>query len=168
MSQKIKKIIKRIFTECNVTSLPIKLKVILKHYNIALREDVLEDSLSGFLYKNRDQHIITVNSMHSDVRQRFTIAHELGHYFLEHHGNLFIDKGHLYRDARSSSGTIEMEKEANKFAAELLMPQELLYELIDNHGLEDISDIEDIAEKLKVSTQALTYRLSNLGIINLY
>lgn len=168
MSQKIKKLIKKIFIECNVTALPIKLEAILKHYNIALRKDILEDSLSGFLYKNGDQHIITINSIHPDARQRFTIAHELGHYFLGHHGNLFIDKGHLYRDARSSAGTIEMEKEANKFAAELLMPEELLIGLINIQRLEDISDIEEIAEELKVSTQALTYRLSNLGIINLY
>ena len=168
MSQKIKSIVDRILKENKISSLPIKLEKILNRYNIGLGYSVFEDTLSGLLYKKNDKHIILVNSNHPPVRQRFTIAHELGHYFLDHHSNLFIDKGNLYRNDKSSEGNLRWEKDANKFAAELLMPEELMIDLVEEKKLEDDEDLVELAKELEVSTQALTYRLNNLGLISLF
>ena len=75
--------------------------------------------------------IIGVNSLHHPNRQRYTIAHELGH--LELHRQLItsevhVDKGFpvLMRDPKSATGTELHEIEANQFAAELLMPRTLI------------------------------------------
>lgn len=168
MSAKIRRIVKKILAENNVTSFPIPIEKILKKYNITLRYSIFEDKVSGLLYKKNDKDIISVNSLHPSVRQRFTIAHELGHFFLEHQAELFIDKGNLYRDNRSKEGNIQWEKDANKFAAELLMPENFIRELIENEDLEDAADLENLASIIDVSSQALTYRLANLGLISLY
>ena len=168
MSQKIKTLVIKLLESNKISNFPIDLKKILKFSGITLNYSVFEDSISGLLYKKKNKNIIVVNSLHPEVRQRFTIAHELGHYFLNHHSNLFIDKGNLYRDKRSSEGNIRWEREANKFAAELLMPEEMLRRFIKKESIEDLQDIDLIAGKIKVSTEALTYKLSDIGMISLY
>lgn len=168
MSEKIKKIVNDILLENNILSFPIPLKKILKQYNIALRYSELEDNVSGFLYKKGSQQIISVNIKDSTVRQNFTIAHELGHFFLNHQGNIFIDKGPLFRDSNSSEGNIKWERDANKFAAELLMPEAFLSELISDVEIDDFEELDIIANKIKVSTQALTYRLMNLNLVTYF
>ena len=168
MSQKIKAIVKKIIAKNKITDFPIPLEKILKSYKIGLNYSILEDAVSGFLYNKDGKYIISVNSRHPIVRQRFTIAHELGHYLLNHQGDLFIDKGYIFRDFRSSTGNIRWEKEANKFAAELLMPQLMLERFINSEKIEDDEDLEIVAQKLVVSTQSLIYRLDNLGLISLY
>lgn len=168
MSVKIKNIVNKILRHANIKSLPVNLNDIIVLYDITLRYAFFEDSISGLLYKKDNKNIISVNTSHPLVRQRFTIAHELGHFFLNHHGSLFVDKGYIYRDKRSSTGTIKWEREANEFAAELLMPEKLLVNYIKKENLEDISDLDKIAQELQVSSQALTYRLMNLDLVPLY
>jgi Zn-dependent peptidase ImmA (M78 family) len=112
---------------------------------------------------------VGVNSLHAAVRQRFTIAHEIGHYVL-HRRRRFIDEVWVdYRDERASAGTYKQEVEANGFAAELLMPEDLvkrsLGRLIDS-GLElSGSDVAaSLADEFDVSTEAMSHRLTNLAI----
>ena len=63
---------------------------------------------------------------------RFTIAHELAHYILHtKETKLFVDKQVLYRDGKSSTGEILQEREANAFAASLIMPGKLITEEVE-------------------------------------
>ncbi len=64
----------------------------------------------------------------STVRQRFTIAHELGHFFLHRASStVFVDAAPIFfRDESSSNGSQREEIEANAFAAELLMPEDAI------------------------------------------
>ena len=123
------------------------------------------------LFRDNDRTIIGVNSAHSSTRQRFTIAHEIGHLFL-HKGKLFVDTPVSFRDAKSSSATDRGEIEANAFAAELLMPRDMVItevqkRLAKNTRLSSESLIEELAEVFTVSQQAIEYRLKNLGILSL-
>lgn len=71
---------------------------------------------------------IGFNPTESKTRQRFTIAHELGHFELhKQDSGLFVDKEFkmLFRDQNSSSGEIRKEQEANAFAAAILMPENI-------------------------------------------
>lgn len=105
-----------------------------------------------------NQPIIRYKSTESEVRQRFTIAHELGHFVLGHGG--------AYRDDPSNFSLANhdpLEVAANRFAAELLMPEEVLQFLIVEQGT---SDIASLAKQLRVSQVAMKYRLKNLGWIN--
>jgi Zn-dependent peptidase ImmA (M78 family) len=93
-------------------------------------------------------------------RQRFTIAHELGHLLL-HKDEVHIDRA--FRNSISSQAIDANEIEANRFAAELLMPFHLLKnEDISNIDVEDESSLRDLARKFKVSLQAMTLRVTNI------
>ena len=139
-----------------------------------LEKKELEESISGILYKEGMESIIVVNKNHARVRQRFTIAHEIGHYVLEHHrnGSMFIDlpsrhmSTALFRNSDSSTGEILQEREANAFAAALLMPKYLVKEEIEDLNLsfdQDDKSVEQLAKKFKVSSQSMMFRLSNLN-----
>lgn len=114
-----------------------------------------------------DDHkgIIVVNNNHSSVRQRFTIAHEIGHQQL-HYDGVEI----LHRDFISSFGINRREVEANTFAAELLMPHEEITEWVFEEAIDLIDDekaIREKAEQLGVSFQALSIRLEQLKLFQI-
>ncbi len=84
--------------------------------------------ISGVLFRSADDVLIGVNSKHPPQRQRFTIAHELGHFLLHDGEAVHYDKDYRVslRSDLSSAGTDIEEIEANFFAASLLMPDRFL------------------------------------------
>lgn len=157
-----------------IESAPVEVERIAEYLGIRVQYETTDDDLSGFLLRDlsRDKAIIGVNAKHPDTRKRFTVAHELGHFMLHEHENLHIDKRFMIqlRDEKSSKGEFEDEKEANLFAAELLMPVDFIQaDLADvnEFDLEDDDFIRDLAARYEVSSQAMTFRLSYLGYIQL-
>ena len=125
-----------------------------------------EDDVSGFYFREGDRRVIGVNSTHPTVRQRFTIAHELGHAVLHDSEGLHLDQAFRLRDSRSSQAVDRDEIAANAFAAELLMPEDEVLDLVLASPV-DLNDEEEIAifaKRFGVSAQAFTYRLANLGV----
>ncbi|HEX2628143.1 MAG TPA: ImmA/IrrE family metallo-endopeptidase [Chitinophagaceae bacterium] len=133
------------------------------------------DNVSGVLVLKNGQPTIGFNQLESRVRNRFTIAHELGHYIL--HGkqemvsdasDLFVDKDFKVRFRGNQESSKSEEIEANKFAAYLLMPDHLLKQEIENleFSIEDESSIIDLAKKFDVSSIAMSIRLGNFGLFN--
>lgn len=124
----------------------------------------MNDDVSGLLVIKNDKAYIIYNSDQSIKRRRFTIAHELGHFYLHSKNKpLFVDKSKeiMYRNSDSSTGEIMKEREANAFAAALLMPRCLIEEHINES--KDFEGVGSLAKKFNVSTQAMSFRLSNLG-----
>lgn len=153
---------------------PVPVEVIAPALGIRVQYEPAEDELSGFLLRDlsHQKAIIGVNDRHAKNRQRFTIAHELGHYLLHKQETLHVDRRFQIqlRDNNSSKGESEEEKEANLFAAELLMPMHFIHkdlEAIEALDLEDDSLIFGLAQKYEVSTQAMTFRLAYLGYVQL-
>lgn len=147
----------------------IDLEKIIDHFNIALeKSDPGDDDISGAILRRPNKTTIYVNSSHSDERQRFTIAHELGHYVLHKNNDSFVDGKRTQLLLRSSNGEkSKMEVEANSFAASLLMPKSGLIENFDRLKRENKSDseiIEELSSIYSVSMQAMGYRLTNLGL----
>ena len=97
----------------------IDLDKILKALNIRVKEGFYNDH-SGQI--DSDNRIIYLNSMELDARQRFTIAHEIGHYALNHDGI----SNRLKNPEDIATVDIAKERSANQFAAELLMPKKLI------------------------------------------
>ncbi|MDG9780899.1 MULTISPECIES: ImmA/IrrE family metallo-endopeptidase [Pseudomonadaceae] len=96
------------------------------------------------------------NSDEISYRNRFTIAHELGHVLLGH-----VNEGKpMLRDS-SFQNYDPPETAANTFAAELLMPEHKVRELFRS-----VRTIQELSEIFVVSNPAMTYRLKNLGLIN--
>lgn len=125
----------------------------------------LDNNVSGELVKlapdtNADLDMY-LNADHAPVRQRFTCAHELGHYYrvLLSHPNL--DLTFLFRrDDLSSCGTDRDEIYANQFAAALLMPEELV--TVIHRAL---PDPVELAAQFNVSPQAMSNRLATLNLV---
>ncbi len=95
-------------------------------------------------------------------RQRFTIAHEIGHYASGH----MSDGRTLFRDTTETfTGRVHQpeEVEANRFAAELLMPASLVNSAITQHG---VKTVQDLASRFGVSASAMRWRLVNLGLLS--
>lgn len=95
---------------------------------------------------------IIVNAIEPPVRKRFTIAHEIAHFILHSDELLKGDIAEtLYRGGLSDS----LEVEANKLAADILMPLSLIERLI----AQGYTSIEELAERLEVSKTAIGIRL---------
>ena len=126
---------------------------------------------SGFALRDGSRWVIGVNTATSRRRQRFTVAHELGHLLLHDGRQLTVDHSVRvnWRDHKSSMATDREEIEANAFAAQLLMPGDLVRSataLLVSDGIRTRDAvISSLAEQFDVSTEAMGYRLVNLGII---
>jgi Zn-dependent peptidase ImmA (M78 family) len=110
---------------------------------------------SGYYRMLDGQPTIEYNVTEPPVRQRFTVAHEIGHFALDHQDSP-RDTGNF-----QSSGDVR-EQQANRFAAELLMPASLVTHYY-NSGL--ASNVEGLANIFGVSRDAMGYRLINLRLL---
>lgn len=168
--KRIEEITDQILTGLNTNELPVPIKKIAEHLGIKIHSYDLGENISGVLVINNDQGIIGVNPLEPSVRQRFTIAHELGHFVLHKNSNesIFVDKDYkvLFRNQESSTGEHKREQEANAFAASILMPTKLLIEQIQNHfiDLTDEDAVKRLAQMFNVSVIAMTIRISNLNL----
>ncbi len=141
-------------------SLPINPVKAAEHFGIEVRRTNDDDSCSGSAFMDDGQKVIEYKNSEFSLRQRFTVAHELGHHML----------GHATNDRQFRDGAKEFnihthdpfEVQANKFAAELLMPKEMVDFLIEK---KEITDLKQLAKKFDVSTMAMKFRLGNLGWI---
>src|SRR5260370_31201674 len=147
---------------------PIDIEAIIEALGIAIRTQELEDAVSGMLVIKDGRTTIGVNENHHPNRQRFTLAHELGHFLLHRNvSNIFIDASTIFfRDGTSSDGSKTQEIDANAFAAELLMPEKQVTEAISSQPLDafDEGSVRRLAAQFGVSAQALTIRLTRLGL----
>jgi Zn-dependent peptidase ImmA (M78 family) len=135
---------------------PLDVVSLVKKLGIMLRFEPMGDEDSGLLAKDKEGNwFMHINSLHHPNRQRFTIAHELGHLFL--HGDVrdeFADKI-FFRNNQLDKD----ETEANIYAAQLLMPKKLFSAYISDTS----SKVEDIANHFQVSSLAVRYRAKTLG-----
>ena len=160
---------RQVLARYNIQTLPTPIEKIAKAMGAQVRFSPFDDELSGMVFIKEGVPIIGVNSLHHPNRQRFTIAHELGH--LELHKDMITSAVHvdkkfpaLMRNPKSATGTEEIEIQANQFAAELLMPRKLIDEALEGKqfDIEDEGPMEELAKKFKVSRQALEYRIRSL------
>ncbi len=157
---------------------PVDPAKIAKDLGIELRLEKVDDGLSGFLLRDQknDRVVIGANLRHHPNRRKFTIAHELGHYLLHEAATVHLDErkpGYVVqrRDGKSSTGEDVFEREANLFAAELLMPAKAIAKDLRDQAFDVLEDddeafMKSLAEKYGVSFQALTIRLGYLGYIH--
>ena len=161
----------RILTDQRITGLPINVEALARSNGILVVRRRFEDGdVSGILFRDRDHHIIGVNSAHAAARQRFTIAHELGHWALHPGREIILDvpvRVNL-RDKTSSMASDLEEIEANAFAAAILMPEQMIRDQLNrlppSQRREPDATATVLAKIFKVSTSALSFRLINLGL----
>ncbi len=160
---------KKILDHLKITQPPVPVDKVARHLGAQIRFSPFNGDISGMIYIKDNVPIIGVNSLQHPNRQRFTIAHECGHLVL--HRDLITREVHidktfpvLRRDDKSATGTERIEIQANQFAAELTMPRALLLQVVKNQAI-DIDDSElvrRLAQQFKMSTEAMSVRMSNL------
>ena len=147
--------IKTILEKLEIKEPPIPLEKIANFFALAIiNYPRFPYSISGTIIKDEDLHAIGVNTNHPKVRQRFTIAHELGHYILGHDVNKILDDEF---DKNS-----DKEREANQFAGELLIP----YHMLEEDLKKQTWNISGLSQRYQVSEQAITIRLLETNFIN--
>lgn len=135
---------------------PLDVSGLTQKLGIVMRMEPMAGEESGCLKKDKaGKWVMTINSLQHPHRQRFTIAHELGHY-IKHTliKENFMDTT-FFRNEESNP----MEHEANKFAAELLMPKTSFIYYIENTS----KQVDDLAKHFQVSTMAVRIRAKQLG-----
>lgn len=149
-----------ILFENDMLKLPVDLIKIADNYNIDVYYKELPDGISGAIkYDIKDEKFkILLDKNESKKRMRFTLAHELAHYFLaqdELKNNQEIHFDTLYRKSTDNN-----EYKVDYLAGALLMDKEILEKVY-----KVIPSISTLAKVFDVSDSAMTVRLMKLGII---
>lgn len=148
---------RKLLKDSGCTGTPVMLKDVISYLKnksgLECSPLELSETVSGFLIEDEDVSAIAYNSSHHVHRQRFSVAHEIGHFMLSHN----IQRKHeLDRD---KSNPIH-EQEANIFASELLMPLNFL-----KNDLKVSIKIPDLAKKYWVSEEAMARRFQDSTVL---
>lgn len=150
-------------------TIPVPIDKIARRLGASVSYEPFEKDVSGVAYRRGRDLLVGINSRHAATRQRFTLAHEIGHLVLHQGRPMTVDKDVRVnrRDRTSSLATDAEEIEANAFAAEILMPAQQLRDEVRsslNEGASKGILVAQLAARFDVSKQAMRIRLSNLGI----
>lgn len=151
--------------ELHINTDPLDIYAVAKNiFHIEIKEDTFDKSVSGFLERIGEKWCIFINQNESSLRKRFTIAHELGH-FIKHRDKYMISGSSIPDLIFFRDNTIDpIEKEANDFAANLLMPKDVFIEKIKS----GCNTLDKLSEAFQLSTSAVKYRAYKLGLISEY
>jgi Zn-dependent peptidase ImmA (M78 family) len=163
----------RLIEALKIWEAPVDVARIAKNLGLKIIQQNLGDNVSGLLVRTSAGTHICVAAGHAEVRRRFTIAHEIGHHVLRHQfeagAHVHVDRGNYIsqRGIRASEGVDPKEIEANQFAACLLMPVNVMQAAVKRLASGTIfdGDVEELARLFKVSEQAMTIRLTTLGLL---
>lgn len=139
-----------------LTSLPLRVEDVAEFLGLEVVTELMDDDISGFLEFRGGRWVVGVNALHHRNRRRFTIAHEIAHFVLHRNSEKrFVDQTF----ARREGSGVPMENEADRFAAELLMPEPAVRAVIAR----GIVSLQQLAAEFQVSTLAMKFRVKNLG-----
>ena len=159
-------------SEHSIEEYPVRIVDLCKKMGISVFEEYLPKDVSGFIVIQEEPfhdynsgRVIVANLSDSAERRRFTIAHELAHYLLHRDDNQPL---YAHRDAGQNGG---IEREANIFASNILMPEDLVRSFLDEikdevpGKLFDSYKIILLADQFAVSRPAAETRLKELNLL---
>lgn len=150
-----------ILVQHDMLKMPVDVVKIANEIGIDIFETELKKEISGAIRYDSDNKSFTIllNKKNSSKRKRFTIAHELGHYFL-HKNILQSDEIHIDILYKKNTNDYE-EKKVDYFAGALLMNEMLLRKMY-----KQTDSITELSEIFDVSDSAMTVRLNILGLLD--
>ena len=145
-------------------SLPVDLSSIADEHNIKVEAKNTSKGVSGMLLRHGNSFgIMYSNHIKNEGFQRFSIAHELGHYFLEGHvDHILPNKENIHKSSAGFVSGDSYEKEADHFASGLLMPESLIQAIIRKTS-PGLATIKKIAESCKTSLISSAIKYSSLS-----
>jgi Zn-dependent peptidase ImmA (M78 family) len=163
MIEKIEGEAERLLAKLGITEVPTPIEDVARLLGLRISR-APSTEFSGLLLRKDGKALIGVNSSEAPVRQRFTIAHEIGHFVLHPEKDAFVD-------FRKSFGAGEVrpprERHADMFAAALLMPRKVLLKHFRRLAGEVDTDsiTKALAKRYSVSEDAMRFRLINLNAL---
>lgn len=153
LSERPAEVAERIIDQCRIKSAPVDLHKIAQENSIEISSSTTIDA-DGWILFPKDQKWAAIKYRPNMTlgRQRFTIAHELGHFFLK---NVDTDEQSCQIDGGQKN---EHERDADEFASNLLMPEKLIKKTIGTK-IKGYEDILKIGQSFEVSQQAAALRL---------
>jgi len=155
----------------HLESVPVNVEQMIRDVGINLKKNSdLPENISGHIRPIDGRYEIASSKTDHYFRQRFTMAHELGHYIL--HRDMIgqgVDDDTMYRSTPEGefyNTAIHKihEMQANSFAASVLMPEDLLRQEIVHQQEIGVVRLGDLAKKFQVSPSAMRWRLKNLEL----
>jgi Zn-dependent peptidase ImmA (M78 family) len=122
----------------------------------------LPDGIAGCCWRDGERLLLWVNGTEPSFRQRFTLAHEVGHVRCRHDTAVPVETF----ETLSGKTTDSREIQANAFSAELLAPADGVRAMVDHEPT--LEDVVLIAARYGISTIAALYRLNSLGLTKRY
>jgi Zn-dependent peptidase ImmA (M78 family) len=167
VADKISSKVEELLYRFNIRRPPVPVRQVAKKLGLLLAALPANDDISGAIIRKNGRVVIAVNTSQHSNRQRFTIAHELAHYFFHEGLEEHVDQNFrvAWRNSESSKAINWVEIEANRFAADLLMPFEFLKKDLDALDRMDRRTVALLASRYGVSAEAMKFRLTNLGIL---
>lgn len=163
---RIRREVLNILQRAEVLAPPVPVEKIAKMLGARVVSTDFNNEISGLLVRRGSDIVIGVAKEQSKTRQRFTVAHEIGHLVLHEGEEVHVDREFRVKlRSQASSTAVDVDEiEANAFAASLLMPESLLREDVRKLSVDfdDATQVEALAERYRVSAQAMTFRLLNL------
>lgn len=149
-----------ILVKNDVYKLPVDLMKIASNNDIEVYYKNLPDGISGSIRYNEEKKKfqIIIEASESDNRQRFTLAHELAHYFMEREKMLYDKEIHF--DPKYRKNKNPEEEEIEYLAGALLMNKNML-----TKAYQVCPYVSLLASTFKVSESAMTVRLMVLGLL---
>lgn len=171
----IKKRAEQFCLDNGINEYPVKIVNVCNNLGLRVYEEYINPDVSGLIVvdekvwpKYGTNQFIVVNMADSPERRRFTIAHELAHFVLHREENLL----YAHRDVNiDSHKTKKVESEANYFATNILMPESLVKERVEDirrilWGVApNFTLVREVADSFLVSESAAEVRLKQLGLI---
>lgn len=158
--EKIESLAEQILAKHEMKTVPTPIEELARSLGIRVSRAPSAD-FSGLLIRKDGHALIGVNSSEAPNRQRFTIAHELGHFVLHPQKDAFVD----FRKEWSAGETKPpRERHADMFAAALLMPRKSILKDFRRLAKDGYTDAvtATLAKQYAVSEEAMRYRLINL------
>lgn len=155
----------RAVVERYLSETPVRLGDLAKELGVgAIKVSSLKTGVSGQIAKEDGAYVIRVNRNEARERQRFTIAHELSHYLL-HRSLIDSSEDGITDNVLYRSGAPErIEFEANRLAADLVMPRALVSRILreEYRGIVTEATIENLASRFSVSKVAMEVQLEKV------
>lgn len=150
--------------EENLLALPVDLEALAKAKDIVLEPMPIQaDGVSGMLARYGDTFGILYNTRIENIGfQRFCIAHEFGHYFVEGHLDHIPFDGDMHHSYAGFVSSDDYEREADHFAAGLLMPETLIHPIIQGQP-DGLCAVEAIEREANASLTASAIRYAGLA-----
>ncbi len=147
--------------DLSITALPVDPFAIASGRKIEVRAKPARDAgVSGMLIRvGNDFCIAYATHIDNEPFQRFSISHELGHYFLPEHIDAVIDTNGIHESRAGFASNNRYEMEADRFAAGLLMPRHLFLPALERAG-EGLAAVDGLSALCKTSLHATAIRYS--------